>query len=190
MWSACQRTRPVVRVPPARTSLKRLHRWIARSSAMDIEQTKGRFGFHLAAGMHEAVSTDRVVQIYVKSSALSRAADLPISPHLMTAVEIDRFIDDAISALQEIRIEAQRALAAANPTCQAWSVRRALNSGPAGYTQPLSVRGLQIVALSDGRDTLASVISTRSSLPPKEKRLGTVILARRRLFASGIGPWR
>ncbi len=82
---------------------------------MSIEQTTGRFGFHLTGGKREPVSTDPVVQIYVKSSALGRAADLPISPNFVTAVEIGRFIDEAILALQEIRIEAQRALAAANP---------------------------------------------------------------------------
>jgi hypothetical protein len=33
----------------------------------------------------------------------------------MTAAEIDRFIDDATAALQEIRADAKRALAQANP---------------------------------------------------------------------------
>jgi hypothetical protein len=51
----------------------------------------------------------------VKSSTLSRAADLPISPHLMTAVEIDRFVDNAILALEAVRNDAKSALAMAQP---------------------------------------------------------------------------
>ena len=53
------------------------------------------------------------VQIYVKSSALSRAPDLAISVHLMTEAEIDEFMDDALAELEEIRIDAKKALAAA-----------------------------------------------------------------------------
>ena len=83
---------------------------------MQIEETKGRFGFHLKGGRDESYPTVPVVQIYVKSSALSRSADLAISAHLMTGAEIDRFIDEAISALQVICIDAKSALAAANPT--------------------------------------------------------------------------
>jgi hypothetical protein len=82
---------------------------------MRVEETKGRFGFHLTGGKDEPRPTDINIQIYVMSSACSRAADLAISPHLMTAAEIDRFIDDAIAALQEIRAEAKRAPAQANP---------------------------------------------------------------------------
>ena len=50
------------------------------------------------------------VQFYVKSSALSRSADLAISPHLATETDIDRFVDDAIASLQAIRVDAKRAL--------------------------------------------------------------------------------
>jgi hypothetical protein len=81
---------------------------------MTVEMTKGRFGFHLAGGKNEPHSASPFVQIYVKSSALSRCADLAISPHLMNAGEIDHFISEAISALEELRAEAKKALAAAN----------------------------------------------------------------------------
>jgi hypothetical protein len=57
--------------------------------------------------------TAAYVQIYVKSSALSRAPDLAISAHLMTETEIDEFMDDALAELEEIRIDAKKALAAA-----------------------------------------------------------------------------
>ena len=81
---------------------------------MQIEQTKGRFGFHLMGGSDEPHPSDPVVQIYVKSSTLSRSADLAISVRLTTATEIDQFIDDAIAALQAIGRDAKCALAAAN----------------------------------------------------------------------------
>lgn len=81
---------------------------------MENEETIGQFGFHIVGGKDEPHPTDPNVQIYVRSSALSRSADLAISPHLMTATEIDRFIDEAVAALQEIRIDAKNALATAN----------------------------------------------------------------------------
>ena len=74
--------------------------------------TKGKFGFHRCGGEDET-SAAAYVQIYVKSSALSRDADLAISVHLMTEAEIDEFMDDALAALEEIRIDAKKALAAA-----------------------------------------------------------------------------
>ena len=70
--------------------------------------TKGKFDFHLAGGEHEPGPAAAYVQIYVKSSALSRAPDLAISAHLMTKAEIDAFMDDALG------IGANKALAAAN----------------------------------------------------------------------------
>jgi len=82
---------------------------------MQIEETKGRFGFHFSAGDDDARPEAAFVQIYVKSSALSRVADLSISSHLMTAAEIDRFVDDAISALETIRNDAKSALAMGRP---------------------------------------------------------------------------
>jgi len=82
---------------------------------MQIEETKGRFGFHFSAGDDDAHPTAAFVQIYVKSSALSRVADLPISPHMMTAAEIDRFVDDAILALEAVRNDAKSALAMGGP---------------------------------------------------------------------------
>ena len=82
---------------------------------MQIEETKGRFGFHFSAGDDDCHPTVAFVQFYVKSSALSRAADLPISPHLMTAAEIDRFVDDAILALEAVRNDSKSALAMAQP---------------------------------------------------------------------------
>jgi len=74
--------------------------------------TKGEFGFHRGGAEHET-GPAAYVQIYVKSSALSRAPDLAISAHLMTEAEIDDFIGDALAELEEIRIDAKKALAAA-----------------------------------------------------------------------------
>ena len=71
--------------------------------------TKGKFGFHRCGGEVET-DTAAYVQIYVKSSALSRDADLAISVHLMTEAEIDEFMDDALAELEEIRIDAKKAL--------------------------------------------------------------------------------
>jgi hypothetical protein len=81
---------------------------------MTFEETKGRFGFHLNGGIGGPQAKDAFVQFYVKSSALSRHADLAISPRLTTVAEIDRFIDEAIAALQAIRIDAKSGLGAAN----------------------------------------------------------------------------
>ena len=74
--------------------------------------TKGKFGFHRGSGEHEPGHAAAYVQIYVKSSVLSRAPDLAISAHLMTDSEIDEFMDDAIADLEEIRSDAKEALAA------------------------------------------------------------------------------
>jgi len=82
---------------------------------MQIAETKGQFGFHFSAGDDECRPTVAFVQIYVKSSALSRAADLAVSPNLMTAAAIDSFVDDAISALEAVRNDAKSALAMALP---------------------------------------------------------------------------
>lgn len=49
--------------------------------------TKEKFGFHRGGGKHEPGPAAAYVQIYVKSSALSRAPDLAISAHLMTACD-------------------------------------------------------------------------------------------------------
>ena len=76
--------------------------------------TKKKFGFHRGGGKHEPGFAAANVQIYVKSSALSRAPDLAISAHLMTEAEIDGFVDDALAELEEIRIDAKKALAAAD----------------------------------------------------------------------------
>ena len=72
---------------------------------MHLVKTNGKFGFHLDGGPDEHLSP--VVRIFVKSSSLSRDADLSISPHLMTGREIDEFVDDAIQALEEVRTEAK-----------------------------------------------------------------------------------
>jgi hypothetical protein len=76
------------------------------------EMPKGRFGFHRGGGEHEP-PTARYIQIYVKSSALSRAPDLAISTHLTTEAEIDEFVDDALAELEQVRIDAKKDLAAA-----------------------------------------------------------------------------
>ena len=73
--------------------------------------TKGKFGFHRGSGEHEPGHAAAYVQIYVKSSVLSRAP-IAISAHLMTDSEIDEFMDDAIAELEEIRSDAKEALAA------------------------------------------------------------------------------
>ena len=53
-----------------------------------VGMKKGRFDFRRAGGEHEPGPAP-YVQIYVKSSALSRAPDLAISAHLLTEAEID-----------------------------------------------------------------------------------------------------
>ena len=73
--------------------------------------TKNRFGFHRGGGKHEPLPAAAYVQIYVKESILSRAPDLAISAHLTTEAEIDEFVDDALAELEEIRIDAKKALA-------------------------------------------------------------------------------
>jgi hypothetical protein len=73
--------------------------------------TKGKFGFHRGGGKHEP-GPATYVQIYVKSSALSQTPDLAISAHLITEAEIDDFVNDAITELEEIRLDAKKALAA------------------------------------------------------------------------------
>jgi hypothetical protein len=78
------------------------------------EMTKGRFGFHRGGGKHEPIPTAAYVQIYVKSSTLSRAPDLAISAHLTTEAQIDEFVDAALAELEEIRIDTKKALAGAD----------------------------------------------------------------------------
>lgn len=78
-----------------------------------IQETKGRFGFHLIGDEDKHRPLHLNVQFYVKSSALSRSADLAISPYLATDTDIDQFVDDAIASLQVIRVDAKRALAIA-----------------------------------------------------------------------------
>ena len=68
------------------------------------EITKGRFGFHQGGSKHEP-PTAAYIQIYVKSSVLSRAPDLAISTHLTTEAEIDEFVDDALAELEPCRCE-------------------------------------------------------------------------------------
>jgi hypothetical protein len=75
---------------------------------------KGEFGFHRGGGEHETGSA-AYVQIYVKSSALSRAPDLAISAHLMTEAEIDEFMDDALAELDRCKEGASRGSFA--PSC-------------------------------------------------------------------------
>lgn len=78
---------------------------------MHIEMSKGTFGFHLAGGKGDPYGPHANIQIFVRSSSQSRAADLAISPHMMSETEIDLFIDDAIASLQTIRADAKRAIA-------------------------------------------------------------------------------
>jgi hypothetical protein len=76
--------------------------------------TKEKFGFHRGGSEHQSSPAAAYVQIYVKSSALSRAPDLAISVHLMTEAAIDEFMGDALAELEEIRIDAKKALAGAS----------------------------------------------------------------------------
>jgi hypothetical protein len=73
--------------------------------------TKEKFGFHRGGGKHEPGPAAAYVQIYVTSSALSRSPDLAIST---TEAEIDEFMDEPLAELEEIRIRAKKALAAAD----------------------------------------------------------------------------
>ena len=77
-----------------------------------IEKTIGTFGFHLVGDQDVPRPVRPNVRFYIKSSALSRAADLAISPSLASGADIDAFVDDAIAALQRIRVDAKRALSA------------------------------------------------------------------------------
>jgi predicted NBD/HSP70 family sugar kinase len=79
---------------------------------MRIDETRGQFGFHLTDGKDGLCPRSACVQIYVKSSALSRVADLAISPRLMSATEVDTFIEQAIAALRAIGADAKLALEA------------------------------------------------------------------------------
>ena len=72
--------------------------------------TKGKFGFQQGGGECEPGPAAAYVQIYVKSSVLSRAPDLAISVHLMTEAEIDRELRRSVG--NEIS-DAKKALAAA-----------------------------------------------------------------------------
>ncbi len=75
-----------------------------------IEETIGAFGFHLVGDRDVPRPIRPSVRLYVKSSALSRAADLAISPCLASNADIDEFVDEAIAALQKIRLDAKQAL--------------------------------------------------------------------------------
>ena len=72
----------------------------------------GTLASELWEGKHEP-PTAAYIQIYVKSSTLSRAPDLAISAHLTTEAEIDEFADDAVAELEKVRIDAKKELAAA-----------------------------------------------------------------------------
>jgi len=75
-----------------------------------IQETIGTFGFHLVGDHDVPRPACPNVRLYVKSSALSRAADLAISPRLASNSDIDAFIDEAIAALQKLRSDAKQAL--------------------------------------------------------------------------------
>jgi len=81
-------------------------------AAKMAKNNKGKFGFHRGHKEHDP-PTAAYIQIYVTSSALSRAPDLAISTHLTTEAEIDRFVDHALAELERVRIDAKKELAAA-----------------------------------------------------------------------------
>jgi len=75
--------------------------------------TKGKFGFHQGGGKHEPSPAASYVQDLREVERTQRTPDLAISAHLMTEAEIDDFVNDAITELEEIRLDAKKALAAA-----------------------------------------------------------------------------
>jgi hypothetical protein len=81
-------------------------------AAKMAKKNKRKFGYHRGGCEHEP-PTAAYIQIYVKSSVLSRAPDLAISTHLTTDAEIDEFVDDALTELEQVRIDAKKELAAA-----------------------------------------------------------------------------
>ncbi len=78
-----------------------------------IQETIGSFGFHLVEDNGQPHPARPNVRLYVKSSALSRCADLAISPCLASNADIDQFVDAAIVALQSLRADAKQALSTA-----------------------------------------------------------------------------
>jgi uncharacterized membrane protein len=95
-----------------RASARRRERRNKGRAAKMVEKSNERFGFHRGGSEHDP-PTAPYIQIYVKSSVLSRAPDLAISTHLTTEAEIDEFVDDALTELEQVRIDAKKELAAA-----------------------------------------------------------------------------
>jgi len=81
-------------------------------AAKMAKNNKRKFGFQRGGNEHDP-PTAAYIQIYVKSSVLSRAPDLAISTHLTTEAEIDEFVDHALAELEQVRINAKKELAAA-----------------------------------------------------------------------------
>ena len=73
---------------------------------MKTAERFARFGYELMGGADEPFPANAIVQI--------SAANAAISEHLMTAQEIDYFIDTAQAELDKIRQQAKAALARAN----------------------------------------------------------------------------
>ncbi len=69
----------------------------------------------MGRGSDESYPTNAVVQVLVKSDVLNEEADLPISSQLMTAVEIDDFVEQSITNLRAVQTAAKAALESANP---------------------------------------------------------------------------
>lgn len=78
--------------------------------------TLGRFGYIATGGQDEDYPTSVVVRVLVKSNLLNNEADTEISPHLMTAAEIDEFIDQSIMNLRAVQAAAKGALERGNPS--------------------------------------------------------------------------
>jgi len=75
-----------------------------------MSKTIGRFT-HVLHGGSETY-TSLIVQIYLDHWGKDRGGRILVSPHLMTAREIDDHIDALINDLEAVRRRAKRALAA------------------------------------------------------------------------------
>ncbi len=84
-----------------------------------MDGTIGVFDYIVLGGMkhHDTIGlypTSAIVQVCLQQWCKSENAEVVITPHLMTAGEIDSQIDLFIADLEAIRIRAKSALATAN----------------------------------------------------------------------------
>ena len=79
-----------------------------------MSKTIGRFTHVLYGGPEN--HTNPIVEIRLDHWSEDKEGHVLISPHLMTAGEIDEHIDALIKDLEAVRSRAKRALAAKSPT--------------------------------------------------------------------------